>query len=503
MTDRQPGFLIRPHPLRGEGLRGYVLRLASENDLYPDVDLYRHLFGGSGTAAATRTKLVHAAAFIGIPVCLMEQLGCRGLTQDRSRCRLSGKSVALNHLRGSRCAVCPPCVARAGCASASWELTALAACPEHGCWLIDKCPRCKRPLSWNRPDVAICGCGFDLGRASTQSAPPAVCALMTLVEQRLRGSLIFQTGQQFGFPAELAKQPLPTLLGMFQAFKNVNFSRGIDESNDTEHASASLRREVAVVTSVANALERWPLGWFGTLARIGAQTTKEESFEYGPRLVTYREISAPYKSLERAPWSAGSTFPAFLRSGLRAYLRGRAVSIGSYRLFEAAAAPRVVDAYRSRLRHLVILRGRRVDLCRVRVSAAAAEALLDATPNQLDALRLSGVLQDPMCGDISAVELDDVFERLSREVIHRARKAQGPLVPLCSFSRASGSALALHLRDIYAGSTPRVTWAHLTPPGLGNLFIPESAATRYADHAEPAGEQGEATRGSGSDACFL
>jgi len=51
-----------------------------------------------------------------------------------------------------------------------WSFRPLPVCREHGCFLISRCPACHKPLRGDRPDVARCRCGQDLGNVN----PPAI-----------------------------------------------------------------------------------------------------------------------------------------------------------------------------------------------------------------------------------------------------------------------------------------------------------------------------------------
>lgn len=62
-------------------------------------------------------------------------------------------------LRGAALQVCLPCVRERGHCLAAWELAGCCACPRHGVYLVDRCPRCQKQLSWNRPALDICRCG--------------------------------------------------------------------------------------------------------------------------------------------------------------------------------------------------------------------------------------------------------------------------------------------------------------------------------------------------------
>ena len=51
-----------------------------------------------------------------------------------------------------------------------WSFRPLPICRQHGCILISRCPACHKPLRGDRPDVACCRCGQDLGAVD----PPAI-----------------------------------------------------------------------------------------------------------------------------------------------------------------------------------------------------------------------------------------------------------------------------------------------------------------------------------------
>ncbi len=53
-----------------------------------------------------------------------------------------------------------------------WSFRPLSVCTKHGCLLAGRCPKCARPLRWDRQDVSRCACGgllHDANRVSVSS----------------------------------------------------------------------------------------------------------------------------------------------------------------------------------------------------------------------------------------------------------------------------------------------------------------------------------------------
>lgn len=479
-TELQGPLLVRPQPFDGEGLRGFFLRLGELNGLTPQVDLYRDLFGSETYTAATRSKLVTAAQSTGVPFELLNALGARGLSRASSRtCRLGGHSIAVAQLRTSRCVLCPRCVSGRAALHASWELASVVACPRHGCWLIDECPRCGVTLTWRRPGVAICRCGFDLRRAAVSAAPEVVCALTAIIEQRLRGELPTEAGASFGFPTELETMPLKQLLGIFHLLTNAKLSAVQESGPEIAWASAKLRREASAACAASSAIAHWPTGWRSLLERVN-DCHFERSALLDRGVVTYQEAVAPFISIERVAWSAAADYPTFLRSELRRYLRRRVVDIGSHCLYTTENHSRCVPPGEHQLTQLTPWSSH--DVAKSRFSAAAVAKLLNASRHQLELLTNVGVLKRSRQAWMLGSSLDRAFQALAGTAQGRS-STQSPrhLVRLSSFSRHSGEALARHVHDIRCGRTPCFTWAHTTPPGLCNLFIAAAQAARYLD----------------------
>lgn len=468
-------LLVRPYPLVGEGLRGYFLRLAEDNELLPELDLYRMLFGSTTHAAATRSRLAQAAEATGVPFAALMGLGSRGLAQTTARtCRFAGQGIALSRLRSARCAICPKCLGLKRALYASWELSAVAACPRHACWLIDQCPRCNGTLSWRRPGVSRCRCGFDLSAAAVSPAPAAVCALTAIVEERIGAELATKAGSQFGFPQELDTIPFNQLLGIFYLLTNAKLREAGTFVPDMTSASEALRSDAATACTAADAMLQWPAGWHALQKRVNAA-----HFSLGPLqdcdIVTYREALAPLVAIVRTPWSAAADFPSFLRPELHNFVKERVIEVGRHRLYATGTPPATASLRQRTLKHLRPWGGRG-DVARSRFSGTAVRELLDATEHQIELLMSAGAVTPVQREWRTGEELDHTFHVLAGNAQSRSSvKSPRDLVPLSEISQWSGEALARHVHNIRRGKTPCFTWAHCTPPGLANLCIPASA----------------------------
>jgi len=146
-----------------ECLRGYALRLAEANG-YPNA---RWLVSRGRPEDCMDEEFVSLVSNVRSP-----GAGASFAVQLAS--------VSPAHLDLDKPRVCGKCLAEAAWIRAVWALCSYVACPVHGTLLIDECPGCRAPLSWNRPGPATCGCGYDLrdGEGAPASAALVRCAAL-------------------------------------------------------------------------------------------------------------------------------------------------------------------------------------------------------------------------------------------------------------------------------------------------------------------------------------
>ena len=155
---------IRPLPIRlqladGESGIGYLYRLLHRNGL--NLSHYRQL-AGIDYRAFPDARHASLIAFLGgeSSKLLESRLTKTVSIPGRKVSRLAMHQLSnAGHLRGRHPQVCIPCLYSTGISALAWEFAAVTCCPTHQVYLIDRCPRCHKLLTWERPDLTICTCG--------------------------------------------------------------------------------------------------------------------------------------------------------------------------------------------------------------------------------------------------------------------------------------------------------------------------------------------------------
>lgn len=92
-----------------------------------------------------------------------DRLGSRFVIRDgvKGWVRLAGNRFRGQAASSRRYAkLCPQCVRETGRLRLTWLLRGSVGCPKHGYSLIWRCRRCEQAISWDRPDIDICHCGY-------------------------------------------------------------------------------------------------------------------------------------------------------------------------------------------------------------------------------------------------------------------------------------------------------------------------------------------------------
>lgn len=330
-------LLVRPTPLVGEGVRGYMLRLSEANGLAPQRDLFGKFFSGSSLSDVTHDSLSMAAEFIGIPC---ESLTHLGYAKDSSCIVIGGQYVAFDHFRRSQAAICPQCLKQTDALRASWDLSAQVACADHACWLIDQCPRCREPIDWLRPGVRTCQCGFDLSTAQATPAPANVLALTRELDERFTNGVRSFPGADHGFPAELYNTPLNELLGWFQIFSREAFASVRGGEVPTLHASPKLRDQIIGMRALTQALTSWPVQWQSMLEHVYSLTMPSALRADVVGILSGSEARAPFKIVLRQQKALSAQVPDYLRTTTAEFLSARAFSLGMQVFYKSSLLKR-------------------------------------------------------------------------------------------------------------------------------------------------------------------
>lgn len=156
----------------GESGQGYALRMSIHNGL-PSINYIKPLLGKTHSTALEARDASFLAHWFGGSVqhiaFALERIphGRRSQGTVYAGHEL-GRSYFLNR---SFPRVCPSCIQEHGYCRMAWELSLCVACARHRCLLVDTCPVCSSALSWGRPAIDGCSCGYPW-KEKLQMQPP-------------------------------------------------------------------------------------------------------------------------------------------------------------------------------------------------------------------------------------------------------------------------------------------------------------------------------------------
>lgn len=181
MSNHRVIYRVSPEPY--EDIFGYLARVAARNHL-PGIHTILMEVLGVKQATITVGDLLALAHF-----CRLypeEMLALSGIVQKTAYGALTwqicGQWVSKEPFVATRRAtICPLCLREAAFVRGEWTLNFYTACAHHAVALQDRCPKCRRALTWNRRAARFCPCGYDLTTAVTTSASPHSLMIAELI----------------------------------------------------------------------------------------------------------------------------------------------------------------------------------------------------------------------------------------------------------------------------------------------------------------------------------
>jgi hypothetical protein len=158
-------LLRTPRPMPDENFLGYVLRISEingyENPQWLISKVVQKKFFSNYFKKSI--DLSPLATFFGVSVnalkALMYQPGSRGGSTSKVKLISCGGVMMRCLLRLAHSKICPACIRETGYIRWAWDLVPVTICPNHKIVLLDKCPNCRKPISWNRRELGACRCG--------------------------------------------------------------------------------------------------------------------------------------------------------------------------------------------------------------------------------------------------------------------------------------------------------------------------------------------------------
>lgn len=163
-----------------------ILRVAARNGL--KASMLIRLCGSKSFNAINASQAKALAWMTNLdPDWLRDRLPIEQREEDQTAFHLSGQAFSSLSLKPafSSC-ICPSCLRETGRCSLAWMLDAYCCCPSHQTVMVDKCGRCSRRITWDRPDATTCACGWSLlGTIANPCIDPTILTWCAWVESHL------------------------------------------------------------------------------------------------------------------------------------------------------------------------------------------------------------------------------------------------------------------------------------------------------------------------------
>lgn len=252
-------FLYRSKLNHMESGRGYLIKIAEELD-YKSPQWITSCVGENINAINNETVLNKLAPVLRYSPSELKKhfylnVGGSGMNGLRS---FFGKTVPMKFLNFSTPRICPLCIIEHGHIKGYWDINLVTACPEHNCELIDTCPDCYKPLTWNRSSISKCNCGFSFSNIKGIPASKNILNMTKVIYQVADQSGNFvDVVSKFGFSQEILNLSLQNLLKLTN-YVGLKFRQKRDKEKNIAARRNVMRHRFDVVETAGMVLSEWP-----------------------------------------------------------------------------------------------------------------------------------------------------------------------------------------------------------------------------------------------------
>ena len=182
-------LIRRPRPKYGESLRGFALRIDSENT----VNLFRSRMKSFKEACLTLTDMETAT---GRPLSVLRHRVCLMPSHETSSSHVNvfGNVVPRTWVTAGVKRVCPKCLHERGYMQATWEVHVIRSCVAHQCQLLNQCQSCDSLLYWEYGGLFHCRCGANLRSMKTAPVGRIRADLDLLISESLNPTIEGKAG---------------------------------------------------------------------------------------------------------------------------------------------------------------------------------------------------------------------------------------------------------------------------------------------------------------------
>lgn len=250
-------LLVRPHPFRTEGPKGYLFRVAEANWFHP--------------REISNLGLMYDHAMLQVHGLLPSEVMDPRLHQFVSAISTWLQTPKVWNHRHVR--FCPLCLTEDAHWRVGWELLFHDACPQHGVWLVDQCSSCGEKVSWDRDSLLRCQCGSDLRAETVSQCPDNVRHLSEILRRKL-----VPVDQDFSEPlVKTNLEQTQRLVRYIGTYMNPVSGRNPLKIQQAGSISASW----PVTSLAAEILMDWPNAFHQSLQKIQNEVSPEESRRIG------------------------------------------------------------------------------------------------------------------------------------------------------------------------------------------------------------------------------
>lgn len=183
------GQVVHTPPVKErEGLLGYVLRVSEANGYSTPWHILSLAGISPGKMTTSTPPIEKLSSIIGRPIEELARLPWNRYPNGAPVAALNERRPQLaRHLLLKHPKICPQCIAENGVTDAAWDLRIMLVCPKHRIAMVDRCPACHGRLTWFRPGLDRCRCGYRLVAQVQSSFPQHTIDLLQVVYDTLYG----------------------------------------------------------------------------------------------------------------------------------------------------------------------------------------------------------------------------------------------------------------------------------------------------------------------------
>ena len=252
-------FLFSTSPYSDENLLSYIVRLTGLNRYeFPSI-----ISMGSNLCFQHQwhPRLIHfnslnirqLCEMTGVPEEQMWTTAYPAVGPESGRkVKIFGHVISKHALTIRKPKFCPECLREKPYSRQIWDLAAYTTCAKHRVQLVDTCPRCQQAISWFRPLITRCSCGFDLTQCNSVSVEQTSMPAFELIHNLF-----------YGLPSDditpLNKLTFPKLLSLidFMAAQ----TQVVRNTKEQYLAKQTLQNAHQLVISSYEIFQNWPINF--------------------------------------------------------------------------------------------------------------------------------------------------------------------------------------------------------------------------------------------------